>query len=142
MQQTNSTRQSLIEPPPSPSQVGIRPFQHLSEAVRGLGIQAILANFLLTLLPVASSPLRLDEVIKFTVVQLGLLPSYLRLPCLIGLQVFNGAALLRYGKAFTFLGRQQQRSYMNFWAASPLSDFIKLLRSNLLLAYYDLHQDS
>ena len=79
-------------------------------------------------------------VTAFTTAQVAALPDFLRHPYRLALVAFEWLALLRFGRRFVALGSEQRRAWLDLWSASPVGamrNFVKLLRSCTLLAFYD-----
>jgi hypothetical protein len=84
-----------------------------------------------------------DDVCRYVLDQIGSMAGYLAGPFRVAILGFEALPVLRYGKAFHALPRQRQQAYLSLWSAAPLGamrDFVKLIRSCALLAYFD-HQD-
>ncbi len=84
-----------------------------------------------------------DDATDFVCFQIAAMPSFLRLPYRLALTAFNLLPLLRWGRPFGRLPERARASYLAFWSDGGISvnrDFVKLLRSCALLAYYD-HED-
>jgi hypothetical protein len=80
------------------------------------------------------------DVTGFVVSQIEGLPSFLHLPYRLGITTFHLLSLLRYGRRFASLPDAARESYLSFWSdgvMGPTRDFIKLIRSCALLAYFD-----
>jgi hypothetical protein len=80
------------------------------------------------------------DVIDFTVSQIEALPSFLHLPYRLGVTAFQFLSLLRHGRRFAYLPAAAKQSYLSLWSdgvIGPTRDFIKLIRSCALLAYFD-----
>ena len=80
------------------------------------------------------------DVVAFVVAQVRGLPEFLRVPYGAAAFAFDGLALLRWGRTFRMLDGARRHAYVAFWAGSPLGatrNFVKLIRSCTLLAYYD-----
>lgn len=80
------------------------------------------------------------DVVAFVVAQVRGLPDFLRVPYGAASFAFDGLAILRWGRSFRRLDEGRRRTWVALWAASPVGatrNFIKLLRSCTLLAYYD-----
>jgi hypothetical protein len=81
-----------------------------------------------------------QEVIDFLAAEIAAMPGYLRMPYQVALRGYNWLALLRYGRPYVGLDPSTQAQYMRSWSDSPLGsmrDFIKLIRSTVLLQYLD-----
>ncbi len=84
-----------------------------------------------------------DDATDFVCFQIAAMPSFLRLPYRLALTAFNLLPLLRWGSPFGRLPERARASYLSFWSDGGISvnrDFVKLLRSCALLAYFD-HED-
>lgn len=80
------------------------------------------------------------DVVAFVVAQVQGLPEFLRVPYGAASFAFDGLAVLRWGRPFRMLDGPRRRAYVALWAGSPLGvprNFVKLIRSCTLLAYYD-----
>jgi hypothetical protein len=81
-----------------------------------------------------------EKVVNYLAGQILAMPSYLRVPYMLALKVFNCLSCLRFGLPFTCINREKQAKYIRFWSRSPIGlmrDFIKLIRSVVLLSYLD-----
>src|SRR5262245_48510590 len=68
------------------------------------------------------------------------MPTFLRVPYRIALFAFNWLAVLRYRRPFVALGDELAATYLALWSNRGLGlnrDFVKLIRSCALLAYFD-----
>lgn len=82
----------------------------------------------------------LRDASDFVCSEIRAMPSYLRLPYKLVIAGFATLAFVRYARRFTSLRADQGRAYLAFWADSrigPMRDFVKLIRSCALLAYFD-----
>lgn len=82
----------------------------------------------------------LRDTVRFVASQIEAMPSYLRLPYLLALSAFDWLALLRHGRRFPGLAPARREAWIESWSASALAprrDFVKLLRSCTLLAFFD-----
>ena len=80
------------------------------------------------------------DVVAFVVAQVHGLPDFLRLPYGVAAFAFDGLPILRWGQPFRMLDGGRRGAYLAFWTTAPLGamrNFVKLLRSCALLAYYD-----
>jgi gluconate 2-dehydrogenase subunit 3-like protein len=80
------------------------------------------------------------DVGAFVNAQIQAMPSFLRVPYRLALVAFNWFAVLRYGSSFVSLADDPATAYLSLWSNRGLSlnrDFVKLIRSCALLAYYD-----
>jgi hypothetical protein len=80
------------------------------------------------------------DVATFVAGQLRVMPAFLRIPYIVGLHAFDWLAILRYGLPYSNLNGVRRQHYIAFWTNSPISamrDFVKLIRTNVLLAYLD-----
>ncbi len=80
------------------------------------------------------------EVVHYLGVQILAMPAYLRYPYRLALHAFNWLSCLRFGLPFTLVSRERQYRYVRLWTRSPIGlmrDFVKLVRSCVLLAYLD-----
>lgn len=76
----------------------------------------------------------------FAASQVGALPDFLRGPYRLALAAFEWLPLLRWGRRFARLDVARRRAYLALWSDGPLEptrNFVKLIRSCALLAYYD-----
>ena len=81
-----------------------------------------------------------DDATDFVCSQIAAMPSFLRLPYRLVLTAFNLLPLLRWARPFTRLPERARASYLSLWSDGGISlnrDFVKLLRSCALLAYFD-----
>jgi hypothetical protein len=81
-----------------------------------------------------------EKVVSYLAVQITAMPSYLRVPYMLALHVFNCLSCLRFGLPFTRIDQEKQGQYIRFWSRSSIGlmrDFIKLIRSVVLLSYLD-----
>jgi hypothetical protein len=81
-----------------------------------------------------------DDVTAFVVSQVEALPSFLRVPYEVGVVAFDVLPLLRRGRLMRRLDAARRAAYVAAWDASvlaPIRNFVKLIRSCALLAYYD-----
>jgi hypothetical protein len=81
-----------------------------------------------------------DELRIFLVEQVRSIPSFLRLPYLMALLLFEWVPLLRYGRPYTALPRPRQERALRTWSRSPFGpcrDLVKLVRSCALFFYLD-----
>jgi hypothetical protein len=100
----------------------------------------LLADIVQTLLPGSIERRIQDEVVAFVADQIDGMPSYLRYPYRLAMSGFNWLALRPYARTFLKLDPVKQRDYVGMWIHSTIGfkrDFIKLIRSCALLAYYD-----
>ncbi len=84
-----------------------------------------------------------DDVCRYVLEQIGSMAGFLAGPYRLAILGFEALPVLRYGKAFHALPRPRQHAYLSRWSAAPLGamrDFVKLIRSCALLAYFD-HPD-
>jgi hypothetical protein len=80
------------------------------------------------------------DVTDFVASQIEALPLFLHIPYRLGITAFHLLSLLRYGRRFASLPDAARESYLSFWSdgvMGPTRDFIKLIRSCALLAYFD-----
>ncbi len=81
-----------------------------------------------------------EDATDFVCSQIAGMPSFLRLPYRLALVVFNWLPLLRWARSFARLPEPAKAAYLSFWSDGGISlnrDFVKLLRSCALLAYFD-----
>lgn len=84
-----------------------------------------------------------DDVCRYVLDQISAMAGFLAGPYRLAILGFEALPVLRYGKPFHALPRQRQEACLSLWSAAPLGamrDFVKLIRSCALLAYFD-HQD-
>lgn len=82
----------------------------------------------------------LADVTRFVGSQILALPDFLRIPYKLALTGFDWLAILRWGAPFRALDRERRVAYLALWSEAPLGaprNFLKLIRSCALLAYYD-----
>jgi hypothetical protein len=80
------------------------------------------------------------DVTDFVVSQIEAMPAFLRVPYTAALAVFSWLPLLRYGRRFWGLDAAAQAAYLSRWSDGRFGvprNFIKLIRSCALLAYFD-----
>ncbi len=80
------------------------------------------------------------EVVDYLAGQILAMPVYLRVPYILALHAFNYSSLLRFGLPFTRIKQTRQYRFVRSWSRSPIGlmrDFVKLIRSCVLLAYLD-----
>ncbi len=80
------------------------------------------------------------DVTAFVAGQIRSMPSFLRLPYRLALFACNWLAVLRYGKPLLALGDAAAAAYLSLWSSAgigPTRDFVKLIRSCTMLAYFD-----
>ena len=81
-----------------------------------------------------------QDVTRYVASQIQSMPSFLRLPYKLALTAFNWLAVVPYRRRFIHLPFAAQVSYLALWSDGPmgiLRDFVKLIRSCALLAYFD-----
>ena len=81
-----------------------------------------------------------EGVVSYLADQIAAMPLYLRLPYVMALHVFNYTAVFRFGLPFTRIQPGRQVRFIGLWSRSPIGlmrDFVKLIRSCVLLAYLD-----
>ncbi len=91
-------------------------------------------------LDAATRALVLADVSAFVASQVRALPDFLRWPYRLALVAFEWLPVLRFGRPFTALDLERRRAWVDFWTDAPLGlmrNFVKLMRSCALLAYYD-----
>lgn len=84
-----------------------------------------------------------SAVTGFVASQIEALPTFMALPYRVALLAFQLLPTLRYGRRFDGLNEASQAAYLALWSEGPVAparDFIKLIRSCALLAYFD-HPD-
>jgi hypothetical protein len=82
----------------------------------------------------------LTSVTAFVSSQIEAMPRFLAIPYGIAITAFQLLAILRFGRGFRSLDETSQRSYLAMWSDAklgPFRDFVKLIRSCTLLAYFD-----
>ena len=82
----------------------------------------------------------LADVTRFVSSQILALPDFLRIPYKLALTGFDWLAILRWGAPFHALDDERRIAYLALWSEAPLAaprNFLKLIRSCALLAYYD-----
>ena len=82
----------------------------------------------------------LTDVTRYVTSQIRSMPGFLRLPYRLALAAFNLLPILRYARTFVGLDPATQDAYLALWSDGPLAsmrDFVKLIRSCALLAYFD-----
>jgi len=92
--------------------------------------------------PTAHAHVR-DDVCRYVLDQIGSMAGFLAGPYRAAIVGFEVLPILRYGQAFHALPGPRQHAYLARWSASPfgpMRDFVKLIRSCALLAYFD-HRD-
>lgn len=80
------------------------------------------------------------DVTAFVVSQVKSMPSFLRVPYRLALLGFDWLAVLRYRRSFVALPDVAATAYLSLWSDGGLAvthDFVKLIRSCALLAYFD-----
>ena len=80
------------------------------------------------------------DVCSYVGGQITGMPAYLRWPYQLAITAFDLLPLLRFGSRFVELDRKQRSSYLAVWSDAPIAvmrDFVKLVRSCALLAYFD-----
>lgn len=81
-----------------------------------------------------------EDVVAYVRRQVRRMPTFLRVPFLCAVVVFGLGAVVMHGRPFTSLPVTKRRAYVNAWALSPiipLRDFVKMIRSCALLAWFD-----
>ena len=81
-----------------------------------------------------------DDATDFVCSQIAAMPSFLRLPYRLALTAFNLLPVLRWARPFARLPERTRAAYLSGWSDGGVSlnrDFVKLLRSCALLAYFD-----
>ena len=84
-----------------------------------------------------------SRVTAFVTSQIEGLPSFMSLPYRAMLTAFRLLPVLRFGRDFRSLDETTKESYLAAWSDAklgPCRDFIKLIRSCALLAFFD-HPD-
>lgn len=80
------------------------------------------------------------DTARFVADQVEGMPTYLRWPYKTALNAFEWMSLRPYGRRFTRLDPVKQKLYLAMWISSalgPKRDFVKVIRSCALLAFYD-----
>jgi len=81
-----------------------------------------------------------EDATRFVVVEVESMPKFLRMPYLLAIVAFQWSAMARYARPCSRLASEQRQAYLSLWSHSrvgPLRDFVKLIRSCALLAYFD-----
>ena len=81
-----------------------------------------------------------DDASRYVITLIRSMPGFLRLPYALAVFCFEWLALLCHGRRFRGLAPADQASYIARWSEAPLlpmRDFVKLIRSSALLAYFD-----
>ena len=81
-----------------------------------------------------------DDATDFVCSQIAAMPSFLRVPYRLALTAFNLLPVLRWARPFARLPERARATYLSAWSDGGISlnrDFVKLLRSCALLAYFD-----
>lgn len=81
-----------------------------------------------------------QDVARYVARQIGSMPSFLRVPYRLALLAFDWLPLLRHGRPFRGLPPASSARYVALWNDAPvlaMRDFVRLLRSSALLAYFD-----
>ena len=84
-----------------------------------------------------------DDVCRYVIDQIGAMPGFLCAPYRLAILGFGALPVLRYGRTFHALPPPRQHDYLAVWSTarfSAMRDFVKLIRSCALLAYFD-HDD-
>jgi hypothetical protein len=85
----------------------------------------------------------LDDACRYVLDQIGAMAGFLAGPYRVAILAFAVMPVLRYGKVFHTLSRPRQHASLSLWSAARIGamrDFVKLIRSCALLAYFD-HDD-
>lgn len=80
------------------------------------------------------------DVTSYVASQIRSMPSFLAHPYRLALLAFDLLPLLRYGRTFHSLPYGRKHAYLAGWSDAPIGvmrDFVKLIRSCALLAYFD-----
>jgi hypothetical protein len=80
------------------------------------------------------------DVTRYVAAQIQGMPGFLRLPYKLALVAFNWLSLLLHRRRFLGLPPEARVAYLARWSDGPLGpmrDFVKLIRSCALLAYFD-----
>lgn len=113
------------------------------DTLPGGGPLAALTTTLLPPWPDLPGPLRGEveaDVVDYVRRQIRRMPLFLRLPWTAVLLVFAAGAVVRYGRPFASLSSGRRRAWVSLWAESPLvpmRDFVRMVRSCALLAWFD-----
>jgi hypothetical protein len=81
-----------------------------------------------------------SDVVGFVTSQIEALPAFLGPPYRLAIAAFDWLPALRHGRRFTHLEASAARRWLSLWSDGPIPlarDFVKLVRSCALLAYYD-----
>ena len=82
-------------------------------------------------------------VTAFVASQIESLPAFLAVPYGVGITAFELLPVFRFSKRFASLEDPAKQAYLSLWSEGPIGparDFVKLIRSCALLAYFD-HPD-
>ena len=82
-------------------------------------------------------------VTDFVVSQIEAMPTFIGIPYRAAVSGFELLAIARFGRVFLALSDAEKASYLAAWADAPVGparDFVKMIRSCALLAYFD-HPD-
>ena len=80
------------------------------------------------------------DVTAFVTRQVEAMPAFLAWAYRLAITAFDALAGLRHGRRFVSLEPARQRAYLELWSHSPIGpmrDFVKLIRSCSLLAFFD-----
>ncbi len=80
------------------------------------------------------------NVIQYVAEQIDAMPTFLRLPYKLALLAFQWLPLLLALRPFTTCPAPKQLAYLGWWSDGPVPptrDFVKVIRSCALLAYFD-----
>lgn len=80
------------------------------------------------------------DVTTFVIRRIVAMPSFLRLPYRVAITAFNLLPIVWRVRGFVSLPAAAQAAYVAWWSEAPLGpmrDFVKLIRSCALLAYFD-----
>lgn len=83
------------------------------------------------------------SVTAFVASQIESLPSFMAAPYRLAITAFDLLPLLRFGRRFVSLDENARQAWVALWSDArfgPARDFVKLIRSCALLAYFD-HPD-
>jgi hypothetical protein len=96
--------------------------------------------------PPLDAPLRAgvhDDVCRYVVDQIGSMAGFLAWPYRLAILGFEALPIFRYGKLFHALPQSRQQACLSLWSTArfgAMRDFVKLIRSCALLAYFDHHE--
>ena len=110
---------------------------------RGRHTVAAIVECLVPSVPVVAPETRaavLADVVGFVSAQIAAMPEFLRLPYGVAMIGFEWLPVLRWGRPFVALDAERRAGWLALWSNAgigPMRNFVKLIRSCALLAYYD-----